>query len=208
MLSILRARTTTPLPSLPTTAAEPMARIWLTYKTRIISEKRFKGYALVSHLALTWYAFLSIVFSIFQTNIAKTLGVEGATQASLVIAVLTFGLSLIIYGFKFEEYARVHRDCYLRMQSVYQSNSTDDVKLDEYRKLLEHYPNHSARDYQRFLMAGWKADRVLIGTDGKAIKFDSIDAAKEYLIHTFEILSLVLIFAFPFALITYWISAA
>lgn len=95
MLSILRARTTpatattatatAPPAPLVSTVAAPMARIWLTYKTRIISEKRFKSYALVSHLALTWYAFLSIVFSIFQTNIAKTLGAEGATQASLVV---------------------------------------------------------------------------------------------------------------------------
>ena len=216
MLSILRARTTPPVATsaitpptpLATTVAAPMARIWLTYKTRIISEKRFKSYALVSHLALTWYAFLSIVFSIFQINIAKTLGAEGATQASLVVSVLTFGLSLIIYGFRFEEYAGVHRDCYLRMQNVYQSNDSDSVKLDKYRKLLDHYPNHSTRDYQKFLLSGWKSQKPITGTDGLPIKFDGLDAAKEYLIDTVKVVLLVLIFAFPFVLIAYWISAA
>lgn len=102
----------------------------------------------------------------------------------------------------------MHRDCYLRMQNVYQSNDNDSVKLDEYRKLLDHYPNHSTRDYQRFLLSGWKARRPIIGTDDLPIKFDGLDAAKEYFIHTFELILVVLIFAFPFTLIAYSIGAA
>lgn len=188
-------------------AVDAMARIWLTYKARIISEKRFNRYAVISHLALTWYAFLSIVFSIYQTDIAKTLGVVGANQASLVMAVLTFGLSLVIYGFKFEDAARVHRECYLRMQSLYQSSKSDEIKLEEYRKLLDHFPNHSSGDYQELLFSGWKSGRSLSGTDGNPIKFNYKDAVVVYLNRSISFSLFALIFIIPSALIIYWLSA-
>jgi len=174
-----------------------MARIWLTYKTRIIAESRFNIYALVSHLALAWYAFLAIAFSIYQPNIAKVIGTEGANQISLVISVLTFGLSLVIYGFKFEESARVHRDCYLRMQSLYQSAEPDAKKLDDYRILLDHYPNHATKDYEELLFDAWKAGRVLNGTDGLPIKFSWLSITKVYVRHAAQLAFLAVVFGAP-----------
>ncbi len=188
--------------------AEPdhLARIWLTYKTRIISEQRFNNYALVSHLALSWYAFLSIVFSIYQSNLAKSLGEVGANQASLVISVLTFGLSLVIYGFKFEDAARTHRDCYLRMQSIYQSDDSNERKLEDYRKLLDHYPNHASRDYSDLLFDGWRSGRVLKGTDGLPIKFSNSDAAVCYARRVLWIVFIAIVFGLPPVLGVYWAS--
>lgn len=206
MLPNLRARTTPKSNKNSVDQADhTMARIWLTYKTRMHSEARYKNYALVSHLALTWYAFLSIVFSIYQENISEHLGSSGANQASLVISVLTFGLSLIIYGFRFEDNARTHRDCYLRMQSVYQSSDADHDKLDQYRKLLDHYPNHSNRDYQRLLLDGWKSGRPLTDTSGNNIKFEGIDAFREYAFIALNYILLAMIFIVPPIAIAKWI---
>ena len=187
--------------------ADPMARIWTTYKTRILSEQRFNKYAVASHLALTWYAFLSIVFSIYQGDIAKTLGEPGASQASLVMAVMTFGLSLVIYGFKFEDSARTHRDCYLKMQSIFQSTEPDQSKLHEYRKLLEHFPNHATRDYRQLLFNGWRAGALVTDTQGNAVPFDGKDAALVYARYILNIVAIIIIFLVPLALITYWLVA-
>ncbi|MES2337107.1 MAG: SLATT domain-containing protein [Pseudomonadota bacterium] len=178
-------------------ASPEIARIWLTYKTRIISERRLKAYALVSHLALSWYAFLSIVLTIYQNNLAAQLGATAATQASLVISVLTFGLSLIIYGFKFEESARTFRECYLRMQSIYQSAEPDSVKLSEYSRALDHYPNHASRDYEAMLFETWKAGRTLYGTDGQPIAFGIARILASYARTFLWIASLAIIFGGP-----------
>lgn len=147
----------------------PTNRIWLTYKTRMVTEKRFKRYALISHLAMSWYAFLSIVFSIYQDRFALALGVDGANKAALVISVLTFGLSLIIYGFKYEDSANVFRECYLKMQSIYQSTDLDDVKSKNYLSVLDQFPNHSDRDWKEMIFENWRAGRKVTGTDGNDI---------------------------------------
>ncbi len=189
------------------TAPSPIARIWLTYKTRIVSERRYQSYAIVSHIALSWYAFLTIGFSIYQDRFALYLGAGGANQASLIMSVLTFGLSLIIYGFKFDDAARMQRDCYLKMQSIYQSSEAIDVKLESYRMLLEHYPNHADRDYRQVLFDAWEAGRILTDTEGNPIKFGILNIVACYLRGAAWYGFLILIFAMPSALGLFWILA-
>ncbi|WP_278985793.1 SLATT domain-containing protein [Sphingobium yanoikuyae] len=178
-------------------AADPISRIWLTYKTRIISERRYQRYAIVSHLALSWYAFLSIVFSIYQDRFAQSLGVVGASQAALVMSVLTFGLSLIIYGLRFDDLARIHRECYISMQRVYQSQESDDVKLERYSSLLEHYPNHSDSDYDDLLFDAWRFGRTLSGTDGQPILFGWRKVVASYFRHFVRNLATFSLFFIP-----------
>ncbi|MEG3146447.1 SLATT domain-containing protein [Sphingomonas sp. RT2P30] len=146
---------------------QKISRIWLTYKARINSERRFRRYALLSHLGLSWYAFLSIVFSIYQGSVATKIGESSASQTSLIISVLTFGLSLVIYGFKFDDVANQHRDCYLRMQAIYKSQCDAQTKLNQYHDLLIHYPNHSTSDYDNLLFDAWKRGDAISNEDGK-----------------------------------------
>ena len=176
---------------------QPVARIWLTYKTRIISERPYQHYELVSYLAMSWYSFLNIVYSIYQYKFIKALGADGVGQAALVMSILTFGLSLVIYGFKFGNCASVHRDCYLRMQSIYQSKRSDEDKLEEYRLVLDQYPNHADRDYQEMLFDAWKAGRTLQGTDGEDIKFGDCQIIACQLRHLTWHLFIALIFGLP-----------
>lgn len=176
---------------------DPIARIWLTYKTRIISERRYKRYAIISHLALSWYAFLSIVFSIYQDRFAQSLGVVGASQAALVMSVLTFGLSLVIYGLRFDDLARIHRECYITMQKLYQSHVSDDAKLESYGNLLEHYPNHSDSDYDDLLFDAWRFGRTLNGTDGQPILFGWRKVLASYFRHFIRNCIIFLLFAVP-----------
>jgi predicted membrane channel-forming protein YqfA (hemolysin III family) len=176
---------------------QPLANIWLTYKTRINSERRYLHYEVVSYLAMSWYSFICIVYSIYQYKFYKTLGVDGASQASLVMSVLTFGLSLVIYGFKFGDCARVHRDCYLRMQSIYQSRQSDEDKIEEYRLMLDQYPNHADRDYQDLLFDAWKAGEPLQKTDGEDIKFGYYQIIGCQLRHLIWHLFVILVFGLP-----------
>lgn len=184
---------------------DPLARIWLTYKTRMHAERRYQRYALFSHLSLSWYAFLGIVFSIYQTNFSQYLGDNGASQAYLVISVLTFGLSLIIYGFKFDEAARVHRDCYLRMQAIWQSSDSEPEKLQKYSLILDQYPNHAPRDWKDLLFESWLSNRALRDTQGNEIYFSQVQIGVCIARRILWFTSLAAIFLLPVAIGIYWL---
>jgi hypothetical protein len=148
-------------------ATEPdISRIWLTYKTRMNSERRLSRFAVLAHLAITWYSFLLIVMSVFQLQIERAAGTDIASFA-IVLSVLLFGLSLIFYGFRFEEKASQFRECYLSLQKLYQSDGSSAEKLREYHRTLDRYPNHSERDYDRLVFDSWRRGTEIYNTDGR-----------------------------------------
>jgi hypothetical protein len=135
--------------------AEQTAPIWLTYKSRMNSERRLRGYGLVAHLAISWYSFLLIVLGVFQAQITRATAIDVGPYA-IVLSVLVFGLSLIFYGFRFDERAAEYRDCYLTLQKLYRSALTPDKKMEEYSSILERYPNHSETDYEQVVFESWR----------------------------------------------------
>ena len=48
-------------------------KIWLTSKARMQAEIRYKIYSLTSHLLLSYYALLMIIFSVFSDSITTSL---------------------------------------------------------------------------------------------------------------------------------------
>lgn len=143
-----------------------LAPLWLTAKARINSERRLRSYAVLSHLLLTWYAFWTIVFSVYQDNVGSKIGPVEASKLGIILSVLTFGLSLVISGFKFEERASVYRGCYLKLQALYRSNAQED-KLSIYHQILEHYPNHSNGDNDRVIFDGWLRAQPVSNSKGQ-----------------------------------------
>ena len=130
-----------------------ISAIWLTAKTRMISERRLRRSALLSHLALTWFSFCLICESI---RLALYPGGQISLLLSLALSILVFALSLIFYGFRFEERAEHFRSCYLRLQKLNRNESSNQQKLNEYHRILEFFPNHSDADYDAMLVESWR----------------------------------------------------
>lgn len=140
--------------------------IWITSKTRINAESRYRSYSLWSHLLFSYYAFLLIVTSVFSASLSSKLFYF--SELNICISVALFASSLIIYGFRFEELAGKHRDCYLRLDSLLSEVIDNDKKLEKYSEILAGYPNHTSHDYDSILMDQifWKK-RELWNSQGK-----------------------------------------
>lgn len=132
-------------------------KIWLTSKTRMFSEKRYRLYHLTSHLCLTYMSLLIIITSVFSGELA--LVVQYLDKIIITLALLLFTTSLIIYGFGFSEMANKHRDCYLKLQGLEQNFDEQSDPGAVYQEILSCYPNHAQRDYEDLVL-----DRTLFGT--------------------------------------------
>ena len=127
-----------------TTKSTMTDNIWLTSKTRMQAERRYKTYSLISHLFLSYYALLMIFHSILSNTPTTSLS---ASQLNLALSVAIFGVSLVVYGFRFGETAQLHRDCYLRLQKLIDLTNDERKLRADYHEIIAGYPNHSARDF-------------------------------------------------------------
>ena len=73
--------------------------IWVTSKTRMIAEERYRSYSLAAHIFTSYYSLLLIIFSIFSSDISGF--TAEFDKIILTLAVLVFSLSLILGGFHF-----------------------------------------------------------------------------------------------------------
>ena len=133
--------------------------IWITSKSRMNAEKRYRLYGIVSHLLVTYLAFLMIITTIFGDALAPI--VPFFPQINISIAVALFSASLIVYGFRYDETARAHRDCYLRLQRLLSTSHDDPKIIEKYHEILGGYPNHSPRDYEDLVI-----ERTFLKTEG------------------------------------------
>ena len=67
-------------------------RIWITAKTRMISERRYRRYELVSHILLAYLSFLLIASSLFNEDLSRY--VPYFDKINIVISVFLFAASL------------------------------------------------------------------------------------------------------------------
>jgi hypothetical protein len=72
---------------------------------------------------------------------------------SAVIATFVFAFSIISFGFKFGETAASFRECYLRLQKLYESSEGEAKLSAEYHEILGGYGNHAERDYESFVLS-------------------------------------------------------
>ena len=125
-------------------------RLWITAKSRMVAEVRLNRYDLASHLILSYYALTNILAAIFSDALATH--VTYFNEITIVVAVVTFAASLIVYGFKFEHTAALHRDCYLRLDELRTMGLKNEEIEKRYHALLAGNPNHSERDYETLVI--------------------------------------------------------
>ncbi|PCJ91180.1 MAG: hypothetical protein COA50_16765 [Flavobacteriaceae bacterium] len=125
-------------------------RTWITAKSRIYAENRFRRYELMSHLLLSIYSIAIIALTIFKEFLPEGAPVDAYT---IVYSVLALSASIIVFGFRFGETAALHRECYLRLQELHDSHD-DAAEIERnYHSILSSYPNHSDLDYARLVLS-------------------------------------------------------
>lgn len=133
-------------------------KIWLTSKSRIYAEVRFRRYAFVAHIALAWYSLFLICLTIFGENVG--LEAHVLSKLSIVLSVALLVGSVVLYGFGFEKTGAQHRECYLKLQRLladdFEPNSLEMKR--KYSEILDTYPNHSSFDFQEMVF-----DRTVLG---------------------------------------------
>jgi len=170
--------------------------IWLTSKTRMHAERRFKKYNLISHMLLSYYALLLITLSIFSDTIATSIPIS---KINLALSAAIFGASLVVHGFKFGETAQLHRECYLRLQRLI-SLEDDEQKLNEkYHEIIVGYPNHSARDFDDLIFERVFIKKEPLHNAEGAIQMTSwmlVDKGLRWLMFWLPVLGLILLPSF------------
>ena len=106
------------------------------------AETRLNRYSTLAHLLTTYYSLLLIVFTVVNENPDQYF-----TKISLCLSIAILCLSLVMHGFKFGERALMHRQCYLSLNDILSSSSTNEEKISKYTSIIDGYPNHSHIDY-------------------------------------------------------------
>jgi hypothetical protein len=172
-------------------------KIYLTYKTRMLSEALARSHARFYTALIPWYSFLVIALSISQG-----FGYYSGSGASLFIAVSSvgiFGLSLYINGHELWQRAEGYKDCYLKLTRIYESNASDDEKMNEYNSVLKIYENQTDSDYDEMLFDAYLRGQKLMNSRGTIILTYSV-CAKVVFSKIFRYFIRVLLFLAPILL--------
>ena len=120
-------------------------RIWITSKTRIYAEKRYRKYDIMSHLVLSLLSAIVISLTLFKDLLPQGAPLETYT---IVYSIFILIASIVVFGFRFGETATLHRECYLQLQRLNDSKQDADELIRCYHDILSSYPNHSDMDYE------------------------------------------------------------
>lgn len=124
-------------------------KIFITYKTRMLSEALARSRARFYTALIPWYSFLVIALSISQG-----FGYYNGNGSSLFIAIASvgiFGLSLYINGHELWQRADEFKDCYLKLTQIYESGDSEDQKMAAYNSVLQLYENQSDSHYDEMV---------------------------------------------------------
>lgn len=127
--------------------------IWITFKSRIWAEKRYRNYESMGFFIIQSFCMLLIFTSIFSDKIKVSY--PYLDSVNIYLSIVVFSSSLVLWGAKFSETASKHRDCYLDLQNLNNTIGKSSNILSasyNYDQILRKYPNHKDIDYQNFLV--------------------------------------------------------
>ncbi|WP_284162532.1 SLATT domain-containing protein [Frigidibacter sp. SD6-1] len=160
------------------TSGDPFGNIWITSRVRMDAHAKFTRLDQLSHIVLTIYSVALLGFSVFQHHLANTPLGPYTSEISIVLSASILCASLVVWGLGFGEKARDHRDCYLALQRLYESDLEAGEKKATYQGILDRYPNHSDFDYERFIFRKVWIESTSIDTARGPIKMGLARAAK------------------------------
>ena len=126
------------------------ARIWLTSKSRMNAEARFRKYNQITHILLCLLSVILISITVLSGSLPAQVPVDAY---SVVFSVFILAFSIVVFGFNFGETSVLHRECYLSLQKLYDSRDSAEEIERNYHSILSSYPNHSNLDYERLVLS-------------------------------------------------------
>jgi hypothetical protein len=175
-------------------------KIWLTAHTRMISEARLTKNARLWNLLIVWYSTSLACLTTYQ------LVADESTTRNILSAILAIGvLSLSIYipTLQFEQKAALYRSCYLRLQRLLDLGMKEIDLATQYHDVLENFPNHSNRDWNKLLVNSHCSGRAL--QDGETnIPVPKMMIFGNFLIQTRDVILWLTAFAMP-AILSYFL---
>ncbi|WP_408080076.1 SLATT domain-containing protein [Sphingomonas plantiphila] len=146
-----------------------LERIYLTYKARVAAECRMHRLAFWSQILIAWYSIAIIIVSL--ADISTFYGVNDGGVATTSLSVLVLTASVFVYSQRFELRAASFRECYLKLQELYDSTEHPEIILKKYHDILIPFENHSNFDYDSVLLSAKVRGTHLIDAHGP-IKFE------------------------------------
>jgi hypothetical protein len=98
---------------------------------------------------LSWYSLCLIILS--TADISQRFEIENSGLIAVCVSVAIFGLSLFIYGERYNERADEFKTCYLNLKALYESSGSTSHKMRRYAEILEQYDNQTDNDYDEML---------------------------------------------------------
>jgi capsule polysaccharide modification protein KpsS len=131
----------------------------------MIAERKAIRNQNVSYLAVTYYSLFTVMLSIFA-NYYKA-PYPALDQINLAASVIVLVASLVAAGFRLEARAASFRECYLKLQRLYDEALADDEKKLKYRDILMDFSNHSPHDYKDLIVNHTVLEGKSLSIDGK-----------------------------------------
>lgn len=135
----------------------------------MIAERKALRNQNVSYLAVTYYSVFTIVLSIFESYYSRPY--PALEQINLSSSFVVLVASLVAAGFRLEAKAASYRECYLKLQRLYDEKLPDDEKKLKYRDILFDFPNHSDRDYRDLLVNHILLEGKELTNGGKKLRY-------------------------------------
>lgn len=145
-------------------------KIWLTSKTRMQAEKRYAMYDNMAHIILCVFSIALIGLTVFSKRLPQTVPID-AYAVWFSVWVIVF--SVVVFGFAFGKTSVLHRECYLRLQKLYDSRADAKDIENSYHEIMSSYPNHSDTDYNRLILSRTLFHSgVLFDPSGQSLKWN------------------------------------
>lgn len=139
-------------------------KIYLTYKTRMLSEARLLKDASFFNGIISWYSFWLIFFGLSQL-----VGFYISPNANLIFTASSIGIfaiSLAIGGRKYTERAEQFRHCYLQLKELYESSIGEKAKLQRYADILKTFENQTDDDFDEMVFDAKMRGQNLYNSNG------------------------------------------
>lgn len=141
--------------------------IWITSHSRMVAEKRYREYDNVSSFLLSWLSLSVLAWAVVHNSAAPNVFLDTYTA---LISVFVFAFSIITFGFRFGETAVLHRECYLRLQKLHDSQDTEEKVISQYHEILAGYANQGDSDFNTLVIQRTLfTKREIRGGDGQPI---------------------------------------
>lgn len=127
-------------------------KIWITRKTRVYTEKRLRNYAFLSEILITLFSLFMVFLSIWNFVNSN----EDINFLLICGAISLLAISIFISSQKFVERAGSIRNCYIRLDELYNKVKGCEKKQNEqllkdyianYSDILLNVENHSNYDF-------------------------------------------------------------